>query len=123
MTTSELNLEQEAADAFVERLHGDWTARKQAALDLRLESEPAFADAYRRVAESWATLDTHAEVPELIACREEAIAYARRAKRRGSLKPNLYQSGRWRMAAAVAAAIVTLAIAWQLTPYGYIPGR
>lgn len=117
--TSEQNLEQQAGDAFVERLHGEWTAQKQAALEARLESDPAFAEAYQRVVESWATLDSHANVPEVIACREEAISYARRE----SGRPPSHRGGRWRVAAAVAGAIATLATAWQLSPYGYQPGR
>jgi transmembrane sensor len=121
MTSIEPNLEQEAGDVFVERLHGDWTEQKQADLERRLASEPAFADAYLRVVESWATLDTYANVPEVIACREEAIAYVRRASRRGWSSPG--KSGGSRVAAAVAGAIASVAVVWQFSPYGYQPGR
>jgi transmembrane sensor len=117
--SSEPNLEQEAGDIFVERLHGEWTAQKQAALEARLQSDPAFAKAYLRVVESWATLDSQANVPEVIACREEAISYARRS----SVRAHPNKGGRWRVAAAVAGAIATVATAWQLSPYGYQPGR
>jgi hypothetical protein len=69
------------------------TEQKQAELERRQESEPAFADAYLRAVESWATLDTHANVPKVIACREEAIAYVRRARRRRWFSAD--RSGRW----------------------------
>lgn len=121
MTSTEPNLEQEAGDVFVERIHGEWTAQKQAELERRLASEPSFADAYWRIVESWATLDTYANVPEVTACREEAIAYARRVTVRRWTQ--LHKSGLWRVAAAVAGALAALVIAWQLSPYGYQPGR
>lgn len=121
MTSIKRNLEQEAGDVFVERLHGEWTEQKQAELERRLKSEPAFAGAYLRVVESWATLDTYSNVPEVIACREEAIAYARHVTERRWT--SLHKSRRWRVAAAVAGALATLVIVWQLSPYGYQPGR
>jgi transmembrane sensor len=116
-------VEQEAADAFVQRLTGEWTAQDQTVLEARLDQDLAYADAYRRVAESWAALDTHAEAPELMAYREEAISYARRTSARRWLRPNLYARGRWRVAAAILGVMVTSAVVWQFSPYGYSPGR
>src|SRR5690348_9895167 len=89
----------EAAEVFVQRSQGTWSSTDQIELEARLGADPAFADAYARVEESWDTLDTHAETPEFMRYREEAMAYARRANGRRWLRPGPYTLSRWRMAA------------------------
>jgi transmembrane sensor len=116
-------VEEEASDTFVQRLHGDWKAADQAALEARLERDPAYADAYRRVQESWGALDAHAESAEVMRYREEAIAYARRSNARRWFKAHTYARSGWRAAAAVFGVSLLLGIAWQLSPYGYAPGQ
>jgi transmembrane sensor len=116
-------IEEEASEAFVQRLHGEWTAAEQAALEARLERDPAYADAYRRVRESWGALDAHAESAEVMRYREEAIAYARRSNARRWFKAHTYARSGWRAAAAVLGVSLLLGVAWQLSPYGYAPGQ
>lgn len=116
-------IEEEASDTFVQRLHGDWTTADQAALEARLERDPAYADAYRRVQESWGALDAHAESAEVMRYREEAIAYARRSNARRWFKAHTYARSGWRAAAATLGVSLLLGVAWQLSPYGYAPGQ
>jgi transmembrane sensor len=116
-------IEEEASDTFVQRLQGDWSPADQAALEARLERDAAFADAYRRVNESWSALDTHAESAQLMGYREEALAYARKLSAGRWLKDNRYARRPWRTAAAAACVALGLATAWQLSPYGYTPGQ
>jgi len=118
-----LTIEEEASHTFVQHLHGKWTPIDQHELEARLERDSAYADAYRRVEESWSALDTHAETPEIMVYREEAIAYARRSNARRWLKSTPYMRGRWRMAAAFVCCLLALAMVWQLSPYGYKPGQ
>jgi transmembrane sensor len=123
MPSSAPTLEEEASETFVQRLHGEWTRADQAALEARLESDPAYADAYRRVDQSWAALDTHAESPEVMGYREEAIAYVRKLSAGRWLKVSAYSRNRRRLAAAAAGIALILGVAWQLSPYGYSPGQ
>jgi transmembrane sensor len=116
-------LDEEASAAFVQRMHGEWTASDQSALDKRIASDCGYADAYARAQDSWVALDSHAESAELMRYREEAIAYARRSNGRRWLKTHLYAGSRWRAAAAVAGVALLLGVAWQLSPFGYSPGR
>jgi ferric-dicitrate binding protein FerR (iron transport regulator) len=116
-------IEEEASETFVQRLHGEWTRADQAAFEARLESDPAYADAYRRVDQSWSALDTHAESPEVMSYREEAIAYARKAGAGRWLKVGAYTRNRRRFAAAAAGIAFALSVVWQLSPYGYTPGQ
>jgi transmembrane sensor len=93
----------------------------QRALDSRLASDPALAQAYRRVQESWDAVGRFAPSPELMALREQAISRARRfSARRWSLpgRGNRYRYG-W--AAAVAVLLIGAAI-WQASSFGYHPG-
>ena len=114
---------EEASETFVQRLHGEWTRADQAAFEARLERDPAYADAYRRVDQSWAALDTHAESPEVMSYREEAIAYARKASAGRWLKVSAYTRTRRRLVAAAAGIALILGVVWQLSPYGYTPGQ
>lgn len=116
-------VEEEAADAFVHRLHGEWSATDQLALEARLERDSAYADAYRRVQESWGALDVHAESAEVMRYREEAIVCARRSNARRWLKPHTYARVGWRAVAAAVGISLLLGVAWQLSPYGYSPDR
>jgi transmembrane sensor len=117
------SLEEQAADTFVQRTHGDWNAADQAALKGRLTQDPAYAEAYRRVEASWASLESYAEVPEVMAYRQEAIAYARKSSAARWLRASRENAG-WRRVAAVVAGITLIAMAaWHLWPYGYRPGE
>ena len=116
-------IEDSVSHTFVQRLHGEWKASDQAALESRLERDPAYADAYRLVQESWGALDAQAESLEVMRYREEAIAYARRSNARRWLKAYTYARSGWRAAAAVIGVSLLLGVAWQLSPYGYSPGE
>jgi len=116
-------IEEEASDAFVQRLHGEWKAGDQAAFDKRMACDQEYADAYARAQESWTALDTHAESAEVMRYREEAIAYARRSNGRRWLKARTYARRSWRAAAAGVGVALLLGVAWQLSPYGYTPGQ
>ena len=68
----------EASETFIQRLYGEWSDREQATLERRLTGDPQFAEAYRRVEKSWRAFDMHAESPEVMGYREEAISTMRR---------------------------------------------
>lgn len=113
--------EDQAADAIARRRLGNWTADDQIAFEARAATDPAYADAVRRVQESWQAVGKHAASPELMAFREQAIARARRANARQWLLPGA-ERRTWRMASVVVGVGVALGIAAQLSPYGYHPG-
>lgn len=114
--------DEEAAGLVVQRLHGEWTATDQAALDRRVAQDPAFADAFARAESSWASLADHAESAEIMRHREQALAFARRANSRRW--GNLARGRRRGVLAAAAAGIVILAgILWQLSPNAFVPGQ
>ncbi len=115
------SVEQEASDVFVQRLQGEWTAEQQAELDARLGADSVFAAAFLRAQASWTALEKHAEAPEIMRHREAALAFARRANaRRWSASG---ARGRRRLAASIAGVAIALGVAWQLSPYGYVPGQ
>ena len=116
-------LEDDASSAFVQRLHGDWNEEDQRALDSRLRNDPHFADAYRRVAQSWDSLEEHAEAPQLLAHRQAALTIARGIGARSWLGSIQSSPRRWRLAAAIVGAALVGALVWQLSPYGYRPGE
>jgi transmembrane sensor len=117
-------LEAEASETFVQRLQGEWTPESQTALEQRLQNDTAYANAYRRVQESWVSLDTHAQSPRLMALRSEALDFARRTHGRRWLKSSPYTRARWRLAASIAiSAVLALASAWQFLPFGFRPGE
>lgn len=118
-----VSIEDEAAAAYFQPMQGEWTQRDQDALEARLSADPAYAAAYRRVEKVWAALGTHAESPQLLARRQEAIAYARKVSGRRWLRTSPYTRGPWRAAAAVAGVALAVAAAWQVSPYGYRPGQ
>jgi transmembrane sensor len=104
--------EDQAASAFVrQQLRGG--TNDDETLESRRAEEPDFADAYRRVEQSWVAVGTHSAAPEIMALRERAIARARRANARRWLLSGGGHSRRWQMAAAVAAVSLFLGIALQ----------
>lgn len=117
------SLEEEVSSAFVQRLHGEWTAADQAALEKLLASDPAYAEAYRLAQETVDVLSIQADGPEMMRFREQALAHARLAAANRWLGPHSRHLSRWRRAAALAAAAVALALLWQFSPLGYRPGQ
>ncbi|MFO1466967.1 MAG: FecR domain-containing protein [Steroidobacteraceae bacterium] len=116
-------LTEQVAEVFVRRLQEDWSPADQATLERHLAESPAYAAAYRCVEESWGSLDTHAETPELMAYRQEAIAYVRRSSAARWLKKGRSGVARLCVAAAAAGIALLVAAAWQLSPFGYRPGE
>lgn len=115
-------LEEEVSETLVQRLQGDWTSADQAALENRLACDAEFAHAYRLAQESVDMLETLADAPEMIRFREQALAQARRH----TTSRSWFRSGhraRWAFVAGVASLACVLAIAWQLSPWGYRPGQ
>jgi transmembrane sensor len=115
LTAGNQSLEQEASELFVQRLQGKWSASHQAELYARLARDPAFAQAFSRAERSWAALEAHAEAPEIMRWREEALAYARRASARRWSAASVGK--RWRPAASIGAVAIALGIAWQFSLY------
>jgi len=116
-------IEEAASDTFVRRLYGEWTAADMAALEARLKHNHVFADAYVRVKATCDSLDSYAETPELMAYREQAIAYARDANADRWRKGSPYTRNLWRNAAVVAGMALAIAAGWNFSPYGYRPGQ
>src|SRR5688572_14533144 len=116
------SLEEEVSDTFVRRSHGEWTPADQAALEQRLAGDPEYAQTYRLAEDSSRLLLAHAELPEMMRFRERAIAYARRSSAKRWFGP-MSDRIRWRLAAGFVGALLALAAAWQLAPWGFAPGR
>ena len=112
--------EEQAASAFVrQRLGTD--ANEGETPESRRSEEPVFADAFRRVEQSWAAVGRHAAAPEIMALRERAIARARRANaRRWLLSGGGWR--RWRAAAAIAAVSLFLGLGLQRLHFGFGEG-
>jgi transmembrane sensor len=117
------SLEKQASEIFVRRLHGEWQPHDQAELERRLAADQDFAHAYQRVQASWDALDRHAESAEVMGYREEALAYARHSNAVRWIRRRTFAADGWRAAAAVTGVALLLGIAWQLSPYGYVPGQ
>ena len=118
-----VSLEAEASELFVQRAHGDWTTKDQAALERRLATDKAFARSFQRMNGSWGALERHAESAEVMKYREEALSYARHRNARRWYRRSTFVARRWRAAAAVSIIALLVALAWQLSPYGYVPGQ
>lgn len=116
-------LEDQASEAFVQRLNGPWSGLDQTQLEQRLQSDPDYADAYRRIQESWDDLDTQAESPELMRHRAEALNFARRTHGRRWLNAGAGKKVRWRFAASIVLGLLAFVGIWQASPYGYRPGQ
>lgn len=116
-----------AAATFAHRNLGQgvtpWNAADELDLKTRLEQDPAFADAYRRVEQSWASVGKHATSAELMALREQAISRARRASVRRWSSGGVERFRVPRAAAAIAAVTIVLAAAYQFAPFGFRPGE
>lgn len=112
-----------AAHAFTRRRLGPWTDREESELQLRIEQDSAFADAFRRVEQSWSAVGQQATSPELMAMREQAISRARRASARQWLGDATKRQRSLRVAAAIGALAIALTAAYQLAPFGYRPGE
>ncbi|MGH8250832.1 MAG: FecR family protein [Steroidobacteraceae bacterium] len=119
-----LTRDDEASELFIQRLYGEWTAENQAAFESRLERDFAFAEAWKRAEEGWASLDRHAEAPEVITYRAKAIAELRSANACRWLRSERMRwfAHQWKVAPAIAGLIL-LGTVWQLSPYGYRPGE
>lgn len=115
------SLEEEVASTFVERLHGKWTPADEEALEQRLTSDPAYAEAYRLAQDALDDLRAHADLPAMIRIREQALARARPSARKRWLTWS--HRRQWRWVAAIASLTVGLAMTWQLSPLGYRPGQ
>lgn len=113
------DLNDQASELFLRRQKASWGAADQIALESRLARDTDFAQAYRKVEESWESVGRHAASPELMALREQAIARARQASSRRWALPGARRPHAIKWAAALLA---TCGIAWQLSPYGYQPG-
>ena len=116
-------VEEEASETFIQREHGEWTPQDQAALDARLAIDVAYAQAYRSIEASWRAMGRHAESPEVLAYREQAIAVARQSNVQRWLKTSPMKHRRWYAFAAAAGVAFVLVTAWLLSPYGYRPGE
>ena len=114
-------IDDEAAEAYVQRSYGDWSAQDQRVLEQRLAGDAAYAAAFRRVEEASRALDRHAQAPEFELHRAQAIQQLR--------APDVHRPGastrlrprRW-WVAGIAASLLMAVMAWQLSPYGYRPG-
>ncbi|MBL8269823.1 FecR family protein [Steroidobacter sp.] len=112
----------EAAEAFVGCLQEQRAGHEQASLERSLAEDPALAEAFGSVADTWQSLGDHAKSPEFMALREQALARARLANSRRWSRPIAAGFRGWR---GVAAAVVLLAVlvSVQLSPLGYWPGQ
>jgi transmembrane sensor len=115
------DLEEQAAEQFLKRRAGNWTAGDERAHSEHLEN-PAFADALDRVEHVWDGVAQNANRPEFLSLREQALARARRANQRRWSLPWTTAQRSWTAAAALAVLAVALTTLWQLSPYGYRPG-
>jgi transmembrane sensor len=106
-----------AATLFLRRRAGSWTAEDEAAFEAT-QQDSGQAQLLRRVARAWKAVGDHADSPELIVLREQALTRARRANVRRWYSPVNVVRRRWLAAASVAAAAILLAFALQLSPYG-----
>lgn len=112
-----------AAQAFTRRSLGQWSDQEEFELQLKLEQDPGYADAFRRIERSWGAVGQHATSAELMAMREQAISCARRSSARRWLGDETKRQRIVRLAAVVGAMAIALTAAYQLAPFGYRPGE
>jgi transmembrane sensor len=115
--------EQRAAELFRRKQLGAWTAGDEAGLQSQLRQDPALADAFRRVGQSWDAAGNHAVSAEFMALREQAISRARRANARRWLTHAARPGRLSKIAAAVAISGMVTLIAFELAPFGLRPGE
>lgn len=118
---ADADLEAQAAEQFLKRRAGSWTASDERDHSERLE-DPGFADAYGRVEQVWDGVAQNANRPEFLSVREQALARARRSNQRRWSLPWTTAQRSWTTAAVLFAVAVAVAALWQLSPYGYRPG-
>ena len=75
-----------------------------------------------RLQRAWDAVGRHANAPELIAMREQALARARRAHALRWFAPADPTRRRWLAAAAIGALALAIGAVWQMSPYGYTRG-
>src|ERR1700722_8688885 len=112
------DLEAQAAEQFLNRRAGNWTAADERDHVERLAHRD-FADASARVERVWDGVAQQPNRPEFLSLREQALARARRANKRRWSLPWTNERRSWVAAAVLVAALASL---WQLSPYGYRPG-
>ncbi len=112
---------EQAGELLALRYLGKWTDEDQIEFERRVEQEPAFAAAVRRIERSYHSVGKHAASAELMAFREQALARTRRASARRWGGAG-FTSRAWRMAATMAGVGVVLGIALELSPFAYRPG-
>lgn len=108
----------EASEDFIQRAHGKWSPSDQEKLRMRLAHDPTYARAYHQVEQSWEALRLHAEAPEIIRYREEALAFARRTNLRRWMTPFSITRGRRAVAALAGLCVLGLLAVLELSPYG-----
>jgi transmembrane sensor len=118
---SEPDLEEQAAEQFLKRRDGSWTAGDERDRLERL-ADPGFANAADRVERVWYGVAKQPNRPEFLSLREQALARARRANQRRWSLPWTNAERSFGIAAGVIGVAVAAGIAWQVSPYGYRPG-
>jgi transmembrane sensor len=118
---ADTNLEAQAAEQFLKRRAGDWTAADERDHVEHLEHRD-FADAAALVERVWDGVAQQPNRPEFLSLREQALARARRSNQRRWSLPWTTRQRSWTAAAALFALAVALATLWQLSSYGYRPG-
>jgi transmembrane sensor len=122
-TSSASTVEEAAAEIFARRLNGPWDSSDEVALEERIKCDVVFAECFADVEASWAMLGRCAETPEMMRDREEALSAVRRANGRRWLMAPASTAKRWAAAAAVVGIAIASGVAWQLSPYAYVPGQ
>lgn len=110
------DIDDQAADAYVQRSYGEWSEQDQRRLEQRLADDADYAAAFRRIEEASRALDRHAQAPELEPQRAQAIEQLH-APGRDRPRANTRPRPRW-LAAGMAASLLLALMAWQLSPYG-----
>src|ERR1700733_10302556 len=94
--------EAQAAELFLKRRAGSWTAADERDHLERLD-DPKFADALDRVERVWDGVAQNANRPEFLSLREQALARARRSNQRRWSLPWTTAQRSWTAAATLLA--------------------
>jgi len=84
--------------------------------------DPRAAAASERIAAIWEGIGHSANRPQFLALREQAIARARRANQQSWSHPLSVLERSRALVAVIAAAAITAATVWQVSPYGFRAG-